>query len=184
MGWAGKCSSFLYHSFQFSSFAKACFFIFTSFVIIFDWFATRCWKVFKKWHVFSGYGLWIFCLIANQSPKAHYISTILMLAIEISIISSAPWFFWVIDAPFKAGSTFLSEYSLIIVLRLIVVTCFQWSLLSSIYYFISSIWKRIVLAVKTLAGPTSEFQANMQPSPTNVNVELQEKRGVGRPRKG
>ena len=104
-----------------------------------------------------------------------------MLVMEIAIVSSAPWFFWVIDAPFKAGITFISEYCLIIFLRLIVVTFFQWALLVSIYNFVSSIMKRLLLTIRLLANPTYEIESNIQPSTSHG--EFPERRGVGRPRK-
>ena len=104
-----------------------------------------------------------------------------MLVMEIAIISSAPWFFWVIDAPFKAGITFISEYSLIIFLRLIVVSFLQWSLLASIYNFVSSIINRLLLTIRLLANPTYEFGSNIQSSTSHA--EFPERRGVGRPRK-
>ena len=104
-----------------------------------------------------------------------------MLAIEIAIISAAPWFFWMVDAPFKAGITFVSEYSLIIFLRLIVISFFQWSLLVSITQFFSSLWHRIFIIIRLLTS--SEIENNIEPLPANQTLSLPDKKGVGRPRK-
>ena len=103
------------------------------------------------------------------------------LVLEVLIIATAPWFFWVADLPFRAGVTFISEYSFIIALRLIVVLIFQRSLLVSIINLLTGLGNRLLEAVRMLAY----FSPTQQQSEEHSSLQVQQPpvRGVGRPRK-
>ena len=132
----------------------------------------RCWKVFKSYHLLSGYSIWLACLLLNQSPYQFYIITGITLGLEIIIMACGPWVFWMMDAPFKAGVTVISEYSIVLCLRLIVILIFERSLLENFIYLLAGIRNRIYVVVRLLKN---EHNSNDTPQPI--------KQGVGRPRK-
>ena len=111
---------------------------------------SRCWSVFKKWHLLSGYSIWILCLLLYNSPRKYYYFTIGTLILENLIIAFGPWFFWLLDAPVKAGVTFISEYTIIITVRWAVVLILEFPLFSSILQLVVSIINRILNTLRRL----------------------------------
>ena len=109
-----------------------------------------------------------------------YFITSVCLILEIVIMSCAPWLFWMTDAPFRAGQTFISEYSIILLLRFLIILIFQRRLLSSIIHLIVGFFKRLLLSIRLLSTFSTDEQENID---TQVNQIEQVRRGVGRPRK-
>lgn len=78
-------------------------------------------------------------MILYRAPWYYYVSTIVTLGLEISIMYSAPFVIWAFTLPWAAGDTFLSEYAIVIALRWTVVFIFQLPmLLSCLAAFVSS----------------------------------------------
>ena len=131
--------------------------------------------MFKQWHIMSGYTIWFFCLVLYKAPAKLYIVTALTLLIEIIIISVAPWFFWVTDLPFQAGTTVVSEYSAVIFLRWIVVSTLEYQLLIFVFNLFFALLEKLILPIRMLATTSNEQVYNHQSETV--------KRGVGRPKK-
>ena len=128
----------------------------------------------------TGYGIWIFCHIIHQSSRQYFAVTFITLALEISILSFAPWFIWLMDAPFKAGETFLSQYSLVIMIRWLVVLIFQLPLLTSIIQFFAGLVFQLMEMLKNWSRPSSDPSINQNDDSSSNNFE---KKTVGRPKK-
>ena len=111
----------------------------------------RCWKIFLQWHAWLGYVFWVFCMVINQSPWYHYVATAVAFLIEEILIVSGSWIFWIIDAPYKAGITFISEYLIIICMRwIVVVFFFELQMLLDIIRVVVSLFKALINQVRKL----------------------------------
>ena len=100
-----------------------------------------------------------------------------MLALEISILNFSPWLFWLLDLPFKAGITFISEYSIVVAFRWMVIIIFQLPLFLSILHFIRSLFDRGLFALRTLG-------AKQQPrNPDGTFGSINQNKALGRPKK-
>ena len=136
----------------------------------------RCWNTFQKWHLASGYTIWIICLLIYKAPRKYYFFTALTLALETSIITFGPYFIWLTDAPFKAGISFISEYSVIIAIRWIVVVLLEFEMFQSILHFLYSLCDKVL---KTLRSIGSEQPRNAD----GTFAAYVERKSVGRPKK-
>ena len=112
----------------------------------------RCWAVFQKWHLVSGYSIWFFCLLLYNSPIKYYYFVFVTLILENLILVFAPWFFWLLDANVKAGETFVSEYSIIVIIRWAVVLLLEFPLFSATIEFIVSLLNRLINTLKKLGN--------------------------------
>ena len=149
-------------------------------MFIFTVMIVRCWPTFQKWHILSGYGIWVGCLIINKAQVKYFIVTFAILAVEIFIITVAPWFCWAMDLPFRAGVTIISEYSLVIFIRWFVVLIFQYAIFSSIIDLFIGLIFRILDWLRNLSHNSYQQETQSEENSTPKNIE---KRNVGRPRK-
>ena len=92
------------------------------------------------------------CLLINQSSLKSYIIPCCTLILEIIIMSSAAWMFWMLDLPFQAGKTIISEYSIVLFLRLIMILTFQRELLYSVVHMFVGFANRILLIIRMSAN--------------------------------
>ena len=100
------------------------------------------------------------------------------LVLELVVITMAPSFWWLIDAPYLAGTTFISEYSLIILLRWMVILTFQYQLFSYILNLAFGLATFVINTLRKVAPISNDHPSVMG------SIDLQsEKRPVGRPKK-
>ena len=97
------------------------------------------------------------------------------MVLEIVIISTSPWLFWMMDLSFKAGDTLISEYSFIILMRWLVIIVIERSLLSFMGYFIIGLLEKLVMPIRMLGSASTEQ--------SQIAIDPIFKRNVGRPRK-
>ena len=129
--------------------------------------------------MFIGYGIWTICLICHQSSKNYFVITLVTLALEITILTFAPWFIWLMDAPYQAGTTFVSQYSLIIFIRWFVVLIFQYTLISSTVNFFLGLVTQLLETLTKLSHHSAADTPNLQ----NEETVSPLKKSVGRPKK-
>ena len=135
-----------------------------------------------KCHLWFGYSFWTFCLILYQSPWYHYASTGAALILEEALIFFGAWIFWIMGLPNKAGETFLSEYSLIIGLRWMIVLVFQFQLLIEIFRLFLSMLELVVYFLRRLAFLASDVK-KIRTRNDDGTFAPNHRKPVGRPRK-
>ena len=125
----------------------------------------------------SGYGIWILCLLIYNAPGKYFSFTFGTFVLENLILAFGPLFFWLLDAPLKAGVTFVSEYSIVITLRWLTILLLEFPLLCSILHFVSSLGNRALLMLRRLGESEQPRNADGTFAALNYN------RPIGRPKR-
>ena len=137
--------------------------------------------MFLQYH-WRGYLFWIFCLIVYQSTWYQYLIVVLTFVVEEVMIATGAWFFWVIDSPYKAGVTFISEYLIIICLRWAVVMIFQFQILKGLFDVVLSLVRFIIFQLRKIGQLNSGQPRNLDGTYGSNSNELGNRR-PGRPKR-
>ena len=104
-------------------------------------------------------------MILYRAPWYYYVSTTLALLLEIAIIYCSPFLTWALDLNWKAGDTFLSEYSVVIALRWTVVLIFQLPMLFYCFSALISTIQLFIYSLRNVLAIAKKFQNGRNRNP-------------------
>lgn len=124
------------------------------------------------------------CHLLHQSSRNYILTTLAALILEVFILTIAPWFIWLMDLPYQAGVTLVSQYSIVILIRWLTVLLFQYDLFVSILNFTFGLASKFLEALRHAAGRYSTNSTVDETQNPLVPVDPNKpERKVGRPRK-